>query len=45
MNMIDYKISKELDDVTDETYDVVYIGCTNCGTLHDLDDNAVKITE
>lgn len=44
-HMFDYHISKQLDDDTEEEYDVVYIGCKNCGTLHDLDDNAEKTTE
>ncbi len=39
-DMFDYHISNEINDDTDEEYQVVYIGCNNCGTLHILDDNA-----
>jgi len=41
-DMFKYEISAQLNDETDEEYDVVYISCKNCGTLHDLDDNAGK---
>ena len=44
-HMLDYEIVEELNDVTDELQDVVYIGCKNCGTLHDLDDNAEQIKQ
>lgn len=39
-NMFKYRIDKELDDDTNKEYNVVYISCGNCGTLHSLDDNA-----
>ncbi len=42
-DMFDYNISTEIDDDTEEEYQVVYIGCNNCHTLHVLDDNAEKV--
>jgi RNase P subunit RPR2 len=39
-DQFDYKISTEVDDVTNEKYQTVYIGCKNCNTIHPLDDNA-----
>ena len=42
-DMFDYKIVTDVDDDTGEKYQVVYIGCDNCSTLHNLDDNAKQI--
>jgi hypothetical protein len=42
-DMFDYRISTEINDNTNEKYQLVYIGCTNCNTLHVLDDNAKQI--
>lgn len=39
-DMFDYEIETEIDDDTNEEYQVVYIGCNNCNTLHNLDNNA-----
>lgn len=39
-NMFDYEIVEEINDDTNEPYQTVYIGCNNCHTLHDLEDNA-----
>lgn len=39
-DMFDYNIKTEINDDTDQEYQVVYIGCNNCNTLHILDDNA-----
>jgi hypothetical protein len=39
----DYKIKTEIDDSNNEPYQVVYIFCKNCSTLHDLDKNANQI--
>lgn len=39
-NMFGYEIYTEFDDDTYEPFQVVYINCNNCGTLHTLDDNA-----
>jgi hypothetical protein len=44
-DMFDYHISLEINDVTEEEQQVVYIGCNNCNTLHVLDDNAELIKE
>ncbi len=41
-DMFKYEITTQLNDETDEEYQMVYISCKNCGTLHDLDDNAEK---
>ena len=41
-DMLNYEISTVLNDDTNEEYQVVYIHCKNCGTLHDLQDNAEK---
>lgn len=41
-DMLKYSIQKQLNDETEEEYDMVYISCKNCGTLHDLEDNAEK---
>ena len=38
----DYKIKTEINDDTNEKYQVVYICCNNCSTLHVLDDNAKR---
>lgn len=42
-DMFDYEIVNEIDDDTNEPYQRVSIGCNNCHTLHDLDDNAEQI--
>jgi hypothetical protein len=42
-DMFDYRISTEINDNTNEKYQLVYIGCNNCNTLHVLDDNAKQI--
>lgn len=39
-DMFDYEIETEINDDTNKKYQVVYIGCNNCNTLHLLDDNA-----
>ena len=39
-DMFDFKVSIELNDVTNKKEDRVYICCNNCHTLHDLEDNA-----
>jgi uncharacterized Zn finger protein len=47
-DMFEYEISGEIDwDENDEpySYQTVYISCKNCGTLHNIDDNANKIPE
>lgn len=41
-NMFEYHISTEMNDVTEEEEQVVYIACDNCNTLHVLDDNAER---
>lgn len=34
--MFEYKISEEIGDDTEETYNEVYISCKNCGSLTSL---------
>ncbi len=42
-HMFEYSVSIEIDDDTLQPRSVVYIACRNCGTLHDLEDNAKQI--
>ena len=42
-HMFDYKIVTNYDDDTKEEFETVGIGCNNCGTIHQLDDNAEQI--
>jgi hypothetical protein len=44
-DMFDYSIVEDIDDDTDEVIRGVSIGCNNCHTLHDLDDNAKQTEE
>jgi RNase P subunit RPR2 len=41
-DMFKYKICTQLNDETDEEYEMVYISCRNCEILHNLEDNAEK---
>lgn len=41
-DMFEYHISTEINDETEEEYQVVYLSCGNCHTLHDLEDNAKR---
>jgi len=41
-DMFNYQIKTDIDDTTNENYQIVYISCENCGTIHDLKDNAKK---
>lgn len=39
-NMFTHQIKEEVNDLTDEKYQAVYISCENCSTLHYLEDNS-----
>ena len=39
-HMFEYHISIEINDITDEEEQCVYLSCNNCNTLHALEDNA-----